>query len=384
MGISEIASTKPEPSQEAIRQEQQALLWKTLEAVPARYREVLVLFYRQQQSTAEVAAALNISEATVRKRLERGRKYLRRELAKFVEDTLQETVPGDAFCASVLLLLPAMGAPAVKSAAVVGAGAGAVAKGAGLLTVGMFAGPIIGVLGGMFGWRAGIKNAQSPRERQFVIRYGIVMWLFILGFVAVNLAFTFWGKKAVSGEVYGFALAGLWLIYFLVLTSLILLGERRRQRILKEDGISIVPPKAAKCYPGLTKGAVYGGLGGAVFGSVGWMLGMAIEKADWPCAAVVLVVSALLYIWAVRQTLRNPRQRFTQSVLLILTTGIMLLTAAMVNFRLEAWLTPPQGQTLHLPMLGVNLFLVVLWLGICGTIVLGFQTAFNPQDDPTS
>jgi DNA-directed RNA polymerase specialized sigma24 family protein len=48
--------------------------------MPASYREPLILFYREQQSVAEVATQLELTEETVKQRLSRGRSMLRSEL----------------------------------------------------------------------------------------------------------------------------------------------------------------------------------------------------------------------------------------------------------------------------------------------------------------
>ena len=51
--------------------EEQAILWGALERVPELYREPLVLYYREHRSVEHVAAALDLTEDAVRKRLGR-------------------------------------------------------------------------------------------------------------------------------------------------------------------------------------------------------------------------------------------------------------------------------------------------------------------------
>ena len=43
--------------------------------------------------------------------------------------------------------------------------------------VGGILGSVLGILGGVFGTWATIKNARGPRERAFVIRASIVVWI---------------------------------------------------------------------------------------------------------------------------------------------------------------------------------------------------------------
>src|SRR5690242_7476614 len=57
----EPASAEPLPPDQTISKEEEALLWRSLERIPEIYREPLVLFYREQQSIENVAAALDLS-----------------------------------------------------------------------------------------------------------------------------------------------------------------------------------------------------------------------------------------------------------------------------------------------------------------------------------
>src|SRR5262245_17577827 len=68
---------EPGPAEQAVSHEEEALVWRTLEQMPESYREPLVLFYREEQSVAEVAAALGLSEDAVKQRLSRGRGMVR-------------------------------------------------------------------------------------------------------------------------------------------------------------------------------------------------------------------------------------------------------------------------------------------------------------------
>lgn len=48
--------------------------------LPAKYREVLLLFYYQELQTKEIAKVLSCPESTVRVRLKRGREQLKSRL----------------------------------------------------------------------------------------------------------------------------------------------------------------------------------------------------------------------------------------------------------------------------------------------------------------
>jgi RNA polymerase sigma factor (sigma-70 family) len=64
------ATISPDESES---EERVALLWATLKDIPLRFREPLVMYYQQNQSVADIATALELTEATVRQRIARGR-----------------------------------------------------------------------------------------------------------------------------------------------------------------------------------------------------------------------------------------------------------------------------------------------------------------------
>src|SRR5215472_2746848 len=49
------------PSEHAVRREEEAILWRSLEHIPEIYREPLILFYREHQSIETVALELELS-----------------------------------------------------------------------------------------------------------------------------------------------------------------------------------------------------------------------------------------------------------------------------------------------------------------------------------
>src|SRR5258705_3319463 len=62
---SEHAAAEPLPSDQVISKEEEAILWRSIERIPAAYREPLVLFYREHQSVEKVAAALDLTDDDV-------------------------------------------------------------------------------------------------------------------------------------------------------------------------------------------------------------------------------------------------------------------------------------------------------------------------------
>jgi len=133
------------PHAAAVGADEAALMWGALAGLPDTYREPMVLFYREGQSVAAVAAALDLSEETARQRLARGRAMLTDRMARIVEETLERSTPAPTFAAMVLLAVPGGISPVVAEA--LGGGAatktlvtasaigGAAAKGGAVLKV---------------------------------------------------------------------------------------------------------------------------------------------------------------------------------------------------------------------------------------------------------
>jgi RNA polymerase sigma factor (sigma-70 family) len=97
-----ISSDAPDPSHGLIAKEQQAVVDQALQSLPESYRQPIVLFYRQEQSVAQVADLLDISEDNVRTRLSRGRKMLKVQVSEMIENTLKSTAPGKVFTVAVM------------------------------------------------------------------------------------------------------------------------------------------------------------------------------------------------------------------------------------------------------------------------------------------
>ena len=177
--------------------EQKELVWSTLDQLPDETRETMVLFYRSGQSTAEVAAALDESESTIRKRLSRGRSMLREKIEMLVGSTLQGTAPKATFAAVVLAGLP-QNASAAVVAATAGSGAakaaggakvaGAAKAGGALAGVGAagLIGGALGVLGGLLGaglgLRATYKSSPYAAQRRMWIGFGFVSLVWLVAF----------------------------------------------------------------------------------------------------------------------------------------------------------------------------------------------------------
>jgi RNA polymerase sigma factor (sigma-70 family) len=116
----------PGPLQVVLDREVEAVVWQALEKLPPRYREPLVLFYREEQSVAEVARSLGLSEQVAKQRLSRGRRSLREGIDELAGPTLAAGRPRKGFTAAVLAALAASvgGAASASAAGAASASAG--------------------------------------------------------------------------------------------------------------------------------------------------------------------------------------------------------------------------------------------------------------------
>ncbi|HEV3341325.1 MAG TPA: sigma-70 family RNA polymerase sigma factor [Pirellulales bacterium] len=234
----------PTPAERAICHEEQVLVWQALGDLPETYREPLVLFYRDGETVAGVAAALELTEAAVKQRLARGREMLRTDLAAMVESALKRSAPGAAFTAAVLAALPGIGA-ASASAATVGLGTSAApaAKAAASVAASAAGGALLGVAGAALGAWCSWKAARYERERQ-LYRRAIVVYTFGLAvFIAPFAAMAFgWWNPRVMGQASYLAWFAAWMLGFFTLSGLWTWQLIRRwRRIVREEAAAGSP-----------------------------------------------------------------------------------------------------------------------------------------------
>ncbi|MGH9884049.1 MAG: sigma-70 family RNA polymerase sigma factor [bacterium] len=111
-----IAFEGANPFDQAAEAESERVVRDALGRVPETYRDVLVLYYREQRSVREVAAALGLSEAAALQRLARGRQYLADGVTDLVERSLRASGGARNLAAIVLAALPAVAASRAEAA----------------------------------------------------------------------------------------------------------------------------------------------------------------------------------------------------------------------------------------------------------------------------
>lgn len=187
--IASVADPHPGPAEQLGDAQDHAIAAAVIDSLPEESREVLLLYYREGQSSRQVAGLLGLQDAAVRKRLSRARERVREELLQRLGEFAKSTAPGAGFTAAVAAMLM-VGAPPTAAAAAFGAGALGAANGAGKLglaaTGGALAGMLAGIAGGLWGiWygvRQLLRNPFDRREKRQVIAYGVFTSLITVGF----------------------------------------------------------------------------------------------------------------------------------------------------------------------------------------------------------
>ena len=118
------ADPGPQPMQQVLEDERERAAFELISSLPDDSREALLLFYREGQSSQQVAILLGISDAAARKRLSRARQLVRDDMLKRFGDFARSSAPSAAFTAAVITTLGIASKPAAAAgAAVIGTAA---------------------------------------------------------------------------------------------------------------------------------------------------------------------------------------------------------------------------------------------------------------------
>ena len=105
------------PVDELICEETEKVVWSTLSALPQKYRQVLVMYYRSGKNLRQIAGFMGISEAAAKKRLVRAREMVRENIEGYMEETITKTTDPHKFSAGVLAAIGVAGVMATASTA---------------------------------------------------------------------------------------------------------------------------------------------------------------------------------------------------------------------------------------------------------------------------
>ena len=357
------------PCEQAITREEEAILWRSLEKVPATYREPLILFYREHQSIEHVAAALELSEDAVKQRLARGRKLLQEEVQAFVEQTLVRTTPGQRFSGAVLAALPLTGGSVATTGAALGAKGAATAK-TGFMAFGLLpAAPLIGLFAGFLSQLSTIPRHVTGRQRWMRVLQLAAFWILVPGVCATGETTVSWLSRhyAWDDRTYFMARTSFWWGYSVLLATWIMLGYHRAKARHQAAPASGLPALPAAPIPPVRAALNTLGIHVAMFS---WLIYLMWRADDDLAAGLVAVIVTLLAAWRmINDPNRNPR------TLVRSTFGYVgfccALIVGVINLRLDVWLAAnrnvsvAQVQQIY-PMWLVPLLSAALglWIGL--------------------
>ncbi|KKO48434.1 RNA polymerase sigma-70 factor [Arsukibacterium sp. MJ3] len=199
-----------DPVTDFIRAEHIAIIREFLAELPAESREIVLLFYREEQNSQHVAQLLGLNESNVRKKLQRVRELLKQQLLAKYGKLILSTAPGlgltTAICSALTLASPPV---AAASASALAANSTGLAKISWLLG-GAMLGALGGVLGVILGMRQPLKRAESIQERQQLLKYRNISigWVLLSG-ILLALAYQFTAGAVAPILAFSLFMAGL-------------------------------------------------------------------------------------------------------------------------------------------------------------------------------
>ena len=161
------------PLEQALDAERDAVAADLISELPAESREALLLYYREGQSSKQVAMLLGLSDAAVRKRLSRARQSVRDDLLQRFGEFARSSAPSAAFAVGITATLGI-----AKPAAAAGLGLATRSMAGSLLArfaLGFAGAAAGGLLGGLVAaWFARsiiLDYADDRGERDMLLRF---------------------------------------------------------------------------------------------------------------------------------------------------------------------------------------------------------------------
>jgi RNA polymerase sigma factor (sigma-70 family) len=322
----QLAETIPaEVPDQAMSAEEGEMLWRTLARIPQPYRETMVLYYRQGQSTADVAAAMETTDAGVRQRLTRGRQMLRDEMAAMVERNLAKSAPGPEFSLAVMASLPM--AAAQTAALTATAKGSAAAKSGFLFFLTTWIAPLAAILSmGMITGHS-IYRAKPGAQKRFVIGYWIVFWLVIAGWVMFSIALIGYGQRRHwDYPTFIPVLSLAWGSYSILIFTLTALTCPRTEPV--DQGTS--PPLFRTFFLRFIF------LTPLLYLGVGWLVRLAVRAGD-PTSAVLIGASVI--VGSAICAARGPKNGRHNPVKMLFESWMVMEVIALlaINLRMRPW-----------------------------------------------
>lgn len=214
VAIAHAADPSSCPMQNALDDERDAVAADLISELPEDSREVLLLFYREGQSSKQVARLLGLSDAAVRKRLSRARQSVRDDMLARFSEFARSSAPGAAFAVGITA---ALGVTKPAAAAGLGIATKSLAGGVFARFAMGFAGAAAGgLLGGLvaacFSRGVILDYADDAKEldaiRRFSLRYILASLAMVVAVIATH--FLFLDQRATFAVIVAALLAMNW------------------------------------------------------------------------------------------------------------------------------------------------------------------------------
>jgi len=79
-GLEYISDSSPTSEERILEEERDRMVWNAVESLPEKLKTVILLYYMEELSVSQTAAAAGVPEGTVKSRLYQARKLLERKL----------------------------------------------------------------------------------------------------------------------------------------------------------------------------------------------------------------------------------------------------------------------------------------------------------------
>lgn len=172
------------------RDQNKRLVAQFIDQLSEEDREIVLLYYREEQSSKQVAQLLSLSESSVRKKLSRARTTLKNKMLKQVGSAIYSTAPSIGFSAVILGLITPSGPVAASLATASLSTATVSGKASGsfwvkILSVlgGSILGAFLAVLAVIWSSKMAIANLPNEDKKRTMKRYRneLIAWVLIWG-----------------------------------------------------------------------------------------------------------------------------------------------------------------------------------------------------------
>lgn len=249
------------------REQQQIIMQDFISQLPEDSREIVLLYYREEQSSQQVADLLGLSDANVRKKLSRVREQLKDSLLARYGQLVLSTAPGLGFSAMVAAALTSVAPPvaAATSVSVAAQQSSLLAKIAVLLG-GALIGTLTAVATVFFSMKAVLNKADNEDEKTALraIRNKTILWVLVSGLVltaAYELTSGAWAPVA------AFVLLIAGLIYSQLRLQQIISPRLQRQYLNAAELSRVKRKNTLWCLLGMTLG-YSAGIFGLIYGLI--------------------------------------------------------------------------------------------------------------------